>query len=120
MDASTKEYKRGKCLICTTAVFQAYFKAAQLSGLMQMIGMLPMVLFLPFAKPLTEKFGKKEASAFCSIFSVIACIVMNIVPMPANMTGFTLLSSLLNFVAIKWIYPLDQKTLAQMNKDLGS
>ena len=214
MDASTKEYKRGKCLICTTVVFQAYCKAAQLSGLMQMIGMLPMVLFLPFAKPLTEKFGKKEASAFCSIFSVIACIVMNIVPMPANMTGvliyvglsfvhgvglgcgmmmanammadaidynewkfgkreesityaihsffrklaqgvgpsiglvvmvmvgydevlggaqpmdvatnlryvmtgFTLLSSLLNFVAIKFIYPLDKKTLAQMNKDLG-
>ena len=35
------------------------------------------------------------------------------------MTGFTLFSSLLNFIAIKWIYPLDQKTLTQMNQDLG-
>ena len=35
------------------------------------------------------------------------------------MTAFTLVSSVLNFVAIKWIYPLDKKTLAQMNQDLG-
>ena len=35
------------------------------------------------------------------------------------MTAFTLFSSILNFIAVKWIYPLDQKTLAQMNKDLG-
>ena len=35
------------------------------------------------------------------------------------MTAFTLVSSLLNFIAIKFIYPLDKKTLAQMNKDLG-
>ena len=35
------------------------------------------------------------------------------------MTGFTLFSSILNFIAIKWIYPLDKKTLAQMNNDLG-
>ena len=35
------------------------------------------------------------------------------------MTGFTLFTSILNFVAIKWIYPLDKKTLAQMNNDLG-
>ena len=200
--------------VCTTVVFQAYFKQAQMSGLMQMIGMLPMLLFIPFAKPITNKFGKKEAAAFCSLFSVVACIAMNIVPMPANMTGvliyvalsfvhgvglgcgmmlsnammadaidynewkfgkreesityaihsffrklaqgvgpsiglvfmvmvgydevlggqqpmdvatnlryvmtaFTLVSSLLNFVAIKWVYPLDKKTLDQMNKDLG-
>ena len=33
--------------------------------------------------------------------------------------SFALVSSLLNFIAIKFIYPLDKKTLAQMNKDLG-
>jgi MFS family permease len=54
---------------------------------MQMIGMLPMLFFIPFAKPITNKFGKKEASAFCSIFSIVACVLMNIVPMPANMVG---------------------------------
>ena len=200
--------------VCTTVVFQSYFKQAQMSGIMQMIGMLPMLFFIPFAKPITNKFGKKEASAFCSIFSIFACVLMNIVPMPANMmgvliyvglsfvhgvglgcgmmmgnammadaidynewkfgareesityaihsffrklaqgvgpsiglvlmvavgydevlggaqpmdvatnlryvmTGFTLFSSILNFIAVKLIYPLDKKTLAKMNQDLG-
>jgi len=198
---------------CTSVVFRSYFGQGALSGIMQMIGMLPMIFFIPFAKPITNKFGKKEASAFCSIFSVIACIAMNIVPMPANMTGvliyvglsfvhgvglgcgmmmgnammadaidynewkngkreesityavhsffrklaqgvgpsiglvlmvmvgydetlttqtadvalnlryvmtaFTLVSSILNFIAVKLIYPLDKKTLAQMNQELG-
>ena len=84
--------------VCTTVVFQAYFKQAQMSGLMQMIGMLPMMLFIPFAKPITNKFGKKEAAAFCSMFSVVACIVMNIVPMPANMTG------VLIYVALSFVH----------------
>ena len=178
-----------------------------------LIGMLPMVLFIPFAKPLTEKFGKKEASSFCAVFSVIGCILMNVIPMTPDMTGvliyvglsvlhgvglgcammmsnammadaidynewkfgkreesityavhsffrklaqgvgpsiglvlmvmvgydetltvqtmevatklryvmtgFTLFTSLLCFVAIKCLFPLDKKTLAQMNKELG-
>ncbi len=200
--------------VCTQVVFQSYFGVPELSGLMQMVGMLPMVLFIPFAKPLTNKFGKKEASAATAILSVIGCILMNIVPMPAGMTGalvymglsllhglgmgcammmgnammadaidynewkngkreesvtyaihsffrklaqgvgpslglvlmvmvgydeqlgaaqaagvpeklryvmtiLTLVSSLLMFVSVKWIYPLDRKTLAEMNKGLG-
>lgn len=72
---------------CTSVVFRSYFGAGQLSGIMQMIGMLPMLLFVPFAKPMTEKFGKKEASSFCAIFSVISCILMNVIPMAPSMTG---------------------------------
>lgn len=200
--------------VCTQVVFQSYFGVPELSGLMQMVGMLPMILFIPFAKPLTNKFGKKEASAATAILSVVGCILMNIVPMPAGMTGaliymglsllhglgmgcgmmmgnammadaidynewkngkreesvtyaihsffrklaqgvgpslglvlmvmvgydeqlgaaqvagvperlryvmtiLTLVSSLLMFISVKWIYPLDKKTLAQMNKELG-
>ena len=199
--------------VCTSVVFRSYFGAGQLAGVMQMIGMLPMLFFIPFAKPITNKFGKKEAASFCAIFSIVACVLMNIVPMPAGMagvavyvglsfvhgiglgcgmmmanammadaidynewkngkreesityavhsffrklaqgvgpsiglvlmvmvgyneeltvqpadvalklryvmTGFTLFTSILCFVAIKWIYPLDKKTLAKMNEDLG-
>ncbi len=200
--------------VCTTVVFQSYFKQAQMSGIMQMIGFLPMIFFIPFAKPITNKFGKKEASAFCSIFSIVACVLMNIVPITPDitgvlvyvalsfvhgiglgcgmmmgnammadaidynewkfgkreesityaihsffrklaqgvgpsiglvlmvavgydevlggaqpievatnlryvMTGFTLFSSILNFIAVKLIYPLDRKTLNQMNTELG-
>ena len=198
---------------CTSVVFRSYFGNGSMSGLMTLIGYLPMLLFIPFAKPITNKFGKKEASAFCSIFSVVACVLMNVVPMAPNMTGvliyvalsfvhgiglgcammmgnammadaidynewkngkreesityavhsffrklaqgvgpsiglvlmvmvgydetlgvqtmevatnlryvmtgFTLFTSILCFIAIKWIYPLDKKTLDQMNKELG-
>ena len=200
--------------VCTQVVFQSYFQQAKMSGIMQMIGMLPMVLFIPFAKVLTNKFGKKEASAATAILSLVACVLMNIIPMTPDMngvliyvglsfihglgmgcammmgnammadaidanewkngkreesvtyaihsffrklaqgvgpslglvlmvmvgydeqlgaaqpmavatnlryvmTGLTLASSILMFVAVKWVYPLDKKTLAQMNKDLG-
>ncbi len=198
---------------CTSVVFRSYFGNGEMSGLMTMIGMLPMLFFIPFAKPLTNKFGKKEAASFCAIFSVIGCVLMNVVPMPGNMTGvliyvalsfihgiglgcgmmfsnammadaidynewkngkreesvtyavhsffrklaqgvgpsiglvlmvmvgydetmpvqaadvalklryvmtgFTLFTSILCFVAIKFNYPLDKKTLAKMNEDLG-
>ena len=200
--------------VCTQVVFQAYFKQAQMSGLIQMIGMLPMMLFIPFAKVLTNKFGKKEAASATAVLSVAACILMNVVPITPDMTGvlvyvvlsllhglglgcgmmmsnammadaidynewkngkreesityaihsffrklaqgigpslglvlmvmvgynealeaaqpvevatnlryvmtgFTLFSSILNFVAVKWIFPLDKKTLAKMNEELG-
>ena len=200
--------------VCTQVVFQAYFKQAQMSGLIQMIGMLPMMLFIPFAKVLTNKFGKKEAASTTAVLSIVACVLMNIVPITPDMkgvlvyvvlslchglglgcgmmmsnammadaidynewkngkreesvtyaihsffrklaqgvgpslglvlmvmvgydevlggqqpmdvatnlryvmTGFTLFSSILNFVAVKFIYPLDKKTLAQMNQELG-
>ena len=36
------------------------------------------------------------------------------------MTGFTLFTSILNFVAVKWLYPLDKKTLTQMNEELAA
>lgn len=198
---------------CTSVVFRSYFGNGEISGVMQLIGMLPMMFFIPFAKPITEKFGKKEAASFCAIFSVVGCVLMNIVPMPGNMTGvliyvalsfvhgiglgcgmmlanammadaidynewkngkreesityavhsffrklaqgvgpsiglvlmvmvgyneelavqtaevasnlryvmtgFTLFTSILCFVAVKFIFPLDKKTLAKMNEDLG-
>ena len=74
-------------MTATAVLFQSYFKNTSLMGLMTIIGMLPMVLVVPFAKKLTERFGKKEASGFGLIFSVIACIAMLIVPIPANGTG---------------------------------
>lgn len=73
--------------VCTSVVFRSYFNQGELAGVMQMIGYLPMIIFIPLAKPLTNKVGKKEAAAGTAIISVIACILMNIVPMPTGMTG---------------------------------
>ena len=67
-----------------TIMFATYFNKASMSGLVQMIGFLPMVLFLPFIKKLVNKFGKKEATVVGTIVSVIGGVVMLIFPTIEN------------------------------------
>ena len=67
-----------------TIMFATYFNKASMSGIVQMIGFLPMVLFLPFIKKLVNKYGKKEASVAGTLVSVVGGIVMMIFPMVEN------------------------------------
>ena len=67
-----------------TIMFATYFSKASMSGVVQMIGFLPMVLFLPFIKKLVNKFGKKEASVYGTIVSLVGAVVMFIFPMLEN------------------------------------
>jgi GPH family glycoside/pentoside/hexuronide:cation symporter len=71
----------------TQVMFQSYFKMPEISGVMQIVSLLPMFAFMPFTKKMTEKFGKKEATAFGLILSVIACVLMLVVPIKPNMNG---------------------------------
>lgn len=71
----------------TAVMFQSYFKNAQISGLMQVVSMLPMFLFMPFIAKIVRRFGKKEAASFGCMFSILACILMVVVPIPGNTTG---------------------------------
>ena len=74
----------------STVMFQSYFKNAQLSGLMTLITMLPMMLFIPFVGKIVDKFGKKEGASAGIILSVLATALMIVVPMPANGTGIAI------------------------------
>ena len=67
-----------------TIMFATYFNQASMSGIVQMIGFLPMVLFLPFIKKLVNKFGKKEASVAGTIVSVVGGLIMLVFPTIAN------------------------------------
>ena len=67
-----------------TIMFATYFNKASMSGVVQMIGFLPMVLFLPFIKKMVNKFGKKEASVAGTVVSVIGGIIMLIFPTLEN------------------------------------
>lgn len=67
-----------------TIMFATYFNKASMSGIVQLIGFLPMVLFLPFIKKLVNKYGKKEAAVAGTIVSVIGGLVMLIFPMIEN------------------------------------
>lgn len=74
----------------TSVMFQSYFKNAQLSGLMSLVGMLPMFVFMPFIKTIVTKYGKKEASSFGCLFSIFACILMIVLPIGPNGTGMAI------------------------------
>ena len=78
-------------------MFATYFKQAQLSGVVQMIGFLPMFLFMPFIKKLVNRFGKKEAATAGTLVSLVGGLVMLVFPMvpisaalPVYMVGLVL------------------------------
>ncbi len=64
-----------------TIMFATYFGQASMSGIVQLIGFLPMFAFMPFIKKLVNKFGKKEASAAGALASVAGGLLMFIFPM---------------------------------------
>ena len=65
-------------------MFATYFGKAELSGLIQMVGFLPMFLFMPFIKKIVDKFGKKESSVAGTIVSLVGGVIMLIFPMISN------------------------------------
>ena len=73
-----------------TILWQAYFKNAQISGLMSMISMLPMFLFMPFIRKIVGKFGKKEAVVFGTIANLLAYVLLFILPITPDGTGIAM------------------------------
>ncbi len=72
-----------------TVVFQSYFKNVQISGIVQLFAMIPIVLFTPLARKAVAKFGKKELGTFGAVCSMVAGLGLFIV-MPDN-TGLDLI-----------------------------
>ena len=64
-----------------TIMFATYFNMASLSGLVQMVGFLPMFLFMPFIKKIVVRYGKKEASVFGTVVSLVGGVFMLIFPL---------------------------------------
>ena len=71
----------------TTVMFATYFAKPELSGVVMMVGFLPMFLFMPFIKKIVDKFGKKEASVVGTLVSILGGIVMLVFPMIGNKTA---------------------------------
>ncbi len=68
----------------TSIMFAIYFGKAQLSGLVQLIGFVPMFIFMPFIKKIVGKWGKKEASVAGTVVSLVGGVLMFIFPMIPN------------------------------------
>ncbi len=72
-----------------SVVFQIYFKNTEISGVVQLFAMIPILLFTPLARKMVTKFGKKELSVVGAICSIIGACGLFIVT-PDN-TGMDLL-----------------------------
>ncbi len=70
----------------TTVLFQSYFGNAKISGIVMLIGYLPMFLFMPFLRRIVDKYGKKEACAVGSAVSVFGALLL-FLPLGNGMAG---------------------------------
>ena len=83
-----------------TVIFQSYFKNVQISGIVQLFAMIPIVVFTPLARKAVAKFGKKELATFGSICSLVAGLGLFIV-LPNN-TGLDLII----YIVFQLVYSL--------------
>ncbi len=70
-----------------TVMFQSYFKNAQISGVVSMFSMIPIICFTPLARKMVVKFGKKELATFGGIVSLVACASMIVLPISPDGKG---------------------------------
>ena len=68
----------------TTIMFAIHFKMAELSGLVQLIGFLPMFIFMPFITKIVKKYGKKESSVVGTFVSICGGVIMFVFPLISN------------------------------------
>ena len=69
-----------------TIMFATHFGQASLSGLVMMVGFLPMFIFMPFATKLVKKHGKKEVASIGSIAGLVGGGILCIFPLcPMNL-----------------------------------
>ena len=70
-----------------TVMFQSYFQNVQMSGIVNMFAMIPIILFTPLARKMVVKYGKKELATVGAICSLIACALMLVLPITPDMNG---------------------------------
>ena len=71
-----------------SVVFQTYFQNPQISGIVQLFAMIPIVVFTPLARKMVTKYGKKELSVVGSLCSIVGALFLFII-VPSN-TGIDL------------------------------
>ena len=81
-----------------TIMFATHFGQASLSGLVMMVGFLPMFIFMPFATKLVKKHGKKEVASIGSIAGLIGGGILCIFPLcPMNLQLIVYMAGLVFF-----------------------
>lgn len=71
-------------------LFQAYFKNAQISGIFSMLGYMGLFVWMPFIGKLVAKFGKKELVSAGLLLSVVAYVLMVVLPITPDGKGMAI------------------------------
>ena len=71
-------------------MFQSYFKNAQISGIIGMISYVGLILYMPFISKIVKRFGKKEAITVGSFVSILAYVLMLVLPITPDGRGLVL------------------------------
>lgn len=79
-------------------VFQFYFNDAEKASLAMIASYLPLVAFMPFASNIVAKIGKKKLLTISGLVSVIAGIIMLILPITPDLKGIIIYVTGLMFV----------------------
>ena len=81
-----------------TIMFATHFGNASMSGLVMMVGFLPMFIFMPFAAKLVKKFGKKEVASVGSVAGLIGGAILLCFPLcPKSIQLFVFMGGLVFF-----------------------
>jgi len=70
-----------------TVLFQSYFKNIDASGIVSAFAMIPIILFTPLARKMVVKFGKQELAAIGAICSLVASVLMLVLPITGDNQG---------------------------------
>ena len=82
----------------TTIMFATHFGQASMSGIVTMVGFLPMFIFMPLATKLVKKHGKKEVSTIGSIAGLIGAAILMVFPLcPRNIQLLVYMAGLVFF-----------------------
>ena len=81
-----------------TVLFQTYFKKPEISGVVQLFSLIPILCFTPFARKAVERFGKKELCVVGTLCSVVAGIGLLVLPITPDTTGLVI------YIACQFVY----------------
>lgn len=84
----------------TQILYQSFFQNSKISGVLTLISFAPMLIIMPFIKPIVQKFGKKEASAYPMIIGMAATLAMALLPITPDNTGLVIWIALSVLVSI--------------------
>ena len=73
-----------------TVLFQSYFHNVQISGLVQIFAMIPIVAFTPLARKMVTKHGKKELAVVGAMCALIASAMLFVLPITPDNNGLIL------------------------------